>query len=246
MGTPSGVLIQIKRSLDRGKQGLPDGRQTSKKKGQMMRHQFYVMAALAIAVSALQGSAPAVAGDGTGSWQIRLRGIDVVPSEDANVNPIGGNIAIDDAIVPELDITYFFTDHVAVELILATTKHDVMVVDTALGDVDLGSVRLLPPTLTLQYHFEPVNRIKPYLGAGVNYTLFYDEEDGAVPNIDYDPSFGIVLQAGIDIDVGEGWLINLDVKKVLMDTDVTLAGGAITADVDIDPWIFGVGFGYRF
>ena len=88
----------------------------------------------------------------------------------------GLNATVDNAYVPEIDISYFVTPNIALELIAATTKHDVGASD----GTDLGSVWLLPPTLTLQYHFAPTSRFSPYIGAGLNYTIFYNEKNGDV------------------------------------------------------------------
>ena len=117
-----------------------------------------------------------------------------------------------------------------------------------LGDVDLGEVSHLPPTLTLQYHPLPKERFSPYLGAGINYTIFYNEDapGGAVTSIHYQDTFGYALQAGIDVAVAENWSVNFDVKKLFISTEVAINGGAINADVDIDPWIVGLGVGYKF
>jgi outer membrane protein len=148
-------------------------------------------------------------------------------------------------VVPEVDFTYFVTDNIALELIAGTTRHDVSHTPTG---IDLGKVSLLPPTLTLQYHFMPKERLSPYVGAGVNYTIFYNEDapGGAVTSIDYDNSFGWALQAGVDYAIADRWYVNLDVKKLFLSTDVSINGGAINAKVDLDPWLFGVGVGYRF
>ena len=116
----------------------------------------------------------------------------------------------------------------------------------ATAGVDLGDVWILPPTLLLQYHFTPKDQFRPYVGAGINYTIFYGEDSGAVTSIDYEDNFGYALQAGMDYDLGNQWVFNIDVKKLWLNTDVSINGGAITADVDLDPWIFGTGFGYRF
>ncbi len=178
-----------------------------------------------------------------GDILIRVRGIGVVPDESGTTDALGGSIEIDNAYVPELDFTYFFTENIAAELILATAKHDVTLKNP---NVDLGSVWLLPPTLTLQYHFLPKSRVSPYLGAGVNYTIFYNEKSGGVNDISYDNSFGLALQAGVDVMVDDAWSVNFDVKKIFLNTDVSVNGGAVNADVDIDPWIFGIGVGYRF
>ena len=131
-------------------------------------------------------------------WIFRLRLLNVDPDEDSNISTIGGQADVDDAFVPEFDITYFFTKNIAAELILAVTPHDVVANNTALGNVDLGDVWLLPPTLNLQYHFCPDSKFRPYVGAGINYTVFFNEDSGAVDSIDYDNGFGYSLQAGFD------------------------------------------------
>jgi outer membrane protein len=193
-------------------------------------------------VSALILSSVVQAKD-AGDILVRLRGIAVVPDEDGTTDVLGGDIEVDNAYMPELDFTYFFTKNIAAELILATTEHDVKLKSP---DVDLGSVWLLPPTLTLQYHFLPDGKFSPYIGAGINYTIFYDEDSGAVNSIDYDDSFGFALQVGVDYKIDDRWSLNADVKKLYLETDVSVNGGAIKSEVDLDPWIFGLGVGYRF
>ena len=199
-----------------------------------------VLAALMVPTTAAFGDA--------GDWIVRARAIHVSPDEGASINPIGGDASIDTATTAELDFTYFVTDKLALELILATTKHSPVAVGTAAGDVPLGSVWLLPPTLTLQYHPLAGEGISPYVGAGVNYTVFYNESlpTATVTDIDYSNEFSLALQAGVDFAIDENWIFNVDVKKLFLGTDVSINGGAITADVDIDPWIFGAGIGYRF
>ncbi len=192
-------------------------------------------------------SAPAIAKE-AGDLLMRGRVIYVVPNEDATTS-IGGTVGINNDIVPELDFTYFLTDNVGVELILATTKHNVTALNTALGaSAALGSVMLLPPTVTLQYHFNPKGDISPYIGAGINYTFYYSENapGGTIADIDYNDGFGFALQAGVDFKINDDWSFNVDVKRYWLNTDVKINGGGVTADVDIDPWIFGVGFGYTF
>lgn len=204
-----------------------------------------LLSATAIIVVALPFAASAKE---AGDWLVRARAIYVTPDESADIS-IGGKPTIDNSVMPELDFSYFFTDNIAVELILAVTPHDVGAVGTDIGDVDAGDVTLLPPTLTLQYHFMPKEKMSPYVGVGVNYTKFFDADvpsGGVITDIDYDSSFGLALQAGIDYAINDRWLINVDVKKIWINTDVSINAGAVTADVDIDPWIFGFGFGYRF
>ncbi len=195
--------------------------------------------------AALQMGAGAAMAEDKSPWQVRLRLIDVVPDENSTVS-IGGNVTADDSLIPELDITYFWSDHFATELILATSKHNIGATGTALGDLDLGHAWVLPPTLLAQYHFNPHGTIRPYVGAGLNYTFFYSEDAGALDTIEYEDSFGFALQAGLDIGLDDHWMLNADVKKIYLNTDVSINGGAVTADVDLNPWVFGLGIGYRF
>jgi len=210
-----------------------------------------LIALVLLATTAMTTTATIVSAKEKGDILVRMRGIAVTPDSGGSTDVIGGDADIDNAFVPEVDFSYFFTDNIAAELILATTKHNVGVSGTALGrDVDLGDVWLLPPTLTVQYHFQPKSAFSPYIGAGLNYTFFYNEDSGndpAVTSVSYDNNIGYALQAGFDYEVSDRWVLNFDVKKLFLQTDVKVNGGAINAnDVDVDPWIFGIGFGYRF
>ncbi|MCA0959278.1 outer membrane beta-barrel protein [Muricauda ruestringensis] len=188
--------------------------------------------------------------DDSSKWQFRLRGIVVTPDESADIEAIGGDVDISTAIVPEFDISYFFDDNWSLELILATAKHDVEAIGTAAGDIDLGHVWLLPPTLTAQYHFTGGNFV-PYLGAGPNLTLFYGVDEGPVADdVDYDTALGFALQGGFDFMLNDKWFLNFDVKKLFLNTTATVnattaLGATVEADVDINPWIFGVGVGIK-
>ncbi|QPO11593.1 OmpW family protein [Thalassospira sp. A40-3] len=177
-----------------------------------------------------------------GDILIRGRVVGVVPDEDVDSNTLPGKGEIDNDVIPEVDFSYFVTDNIALELIAGTSKHDV----TWSDGKDLGSVRLLPPTLTLQYHFMPESRWSPYIGAGINYTFFYDSKPGQFSSVDYDDGFGYAFQAGFDYAISGPWSLNVDVKKIYLETDVSVDNGTVKADANIDPWLFGVGIGYRF
>ena len=187
-------------------------------------------------------------------WQVRLRAVGVAPDESASIGIIGGDVAISNALIPELDFTYFFTENFAAELILGTAKHDVQAINTAAGDLNLGSVWLLPPTLTAQYHFYTSDKkvFKPYIGAGVNYTLFYNVKSGDVADVTYDNALGYAAQLGFDLMLDETFFINVDVKRLFLSTDVSVdasnlaPGLIIPAEVDINPWLVGVGVGMKF
>ncbi|MBR9854424.1 MAG: OmpW family protein [Algicola sp.] len=206
-----------------------------------------VIALLGLSNLAVAQDAPA---DDSGKWQFRLRGIVVTPDESADIEAIGGDVDISTAVVPEFDITYFFDDNWSLELILGTTKHDVEAIGTAAGDIDLGHVWLLPPTLTAQYHFTGGDLV-PYIGAGPNLTLFYGVDEGPVADdVDYDTAVGFALQGGFDFMLNDKWFLNFDVKKLFLNTTATVnattaLGATVEADVDINPWIFGVGVGIK-
>lgn len=205
-----------------------------------MKQKIAIAAACA---AALCSAAPARAQETASSpWQLRLRTISVSPDESSTVSN-GGRISASDRSVPELDISYFFTDSLSAELILATSKHRIR--ETG-PDIDLGSVWVLPPTLTVQYHFNTQGAFVPYLGAGVNYTMFYNEDSGAAADVSYRDGFGYAFQAGVDYKLDRNWMLNADIKKIMLNTDARVNGGAVTADVDLDPWVLGAGVGYRF
>lgn len=205
---------------------------------------------LALLATTLLHAAPAAAQDDLfdfgdkSRWMIRARAINVMPDESSKVTglPAGTKVKADFAWTPELDFTYFFTDHVAAELIAATSQHDM---STNTG-INLGDVWVLPPQLTMQYHFNPGGQFRPYAGAGLGYMIYYGEDSGAVNNIDYENGISYTLQAGMDYAIDEHWALNADVKKLWHNTDVSINNGAIRADVDLDPWVFGMGIGYRF
>ncbi|RLK02406.1 OmpW/AlkL family protein [Tenacibaculum discolor] len=180
-------------------------------------------------------------------WQARFRWVSVLPNESATIGTIGGDVEIGKSFIPELDFTYYFTENIAAELILGTANHDVKAVNTALGNVNLGDVWLLPPTLTLQYHFN-ISDFKPYVGAGVNYTIFYNADPGAVVDVDYENGFGYALQLGFDYDLDDTWFLNIDAKYIGLSTDVSVNAGIATvpAEVDINPLLIGFGVGMRF
>lgn len=194
---------------------------------------------------------------GDGNVLIRARIINVGPNEDSStILNTGTEVAVDDAFVPELDLTYFFNKNWALEVIAATSPHDLSGSGGALNGADAGEVWVLPPTFTLQYHFGAQTAFDFYAGLGVNYTLFYnydvsDDLTGlGVDDIDFDDSIGLAVNMGADFKISENWVFNIDVKYIDISTDADLqlaAGGTLdTIEVNIDPLVTGVGVGYRF
>ncbi|MES2097169.1 MAG: OmpW family protein [Pseudomonadota bacterium] len=192
-----------------------------------------------------------------GDVLVRARAIIVAPTEKAT--PItgipGSDLGVSNSVMPEVDFTYMVTNHIGAELILATTKHDV----TGRGSISaLGKVAdtwVLPPTLTVQYHFAPDAKVRPYVGVGVNYSIFYSSK--AAPSLNaalgstavkLDDSFGYALQAGVDVDITPKVFLNLDVKYIDMTTTARLTSGGTlrTSKVNINPIVAGIGVGFRF
>ena len=183
-------------------------------------------------------------------WQIRLRGLGVFTEDRGYVSQIpGSGLEYSDTVVPELDISYFFTDNIAAELILGTTKANVSGTDSIAGLGKVGETWLLPPTVTLQYHFTNFGAFKPYVGAGVNYTMFYSQEPaGALSDFKVDDTFGAALQVGFDYMIDDHWGVNFDVKKLFLEPEWTgtAGGAALSGKAKLNPWLVGTGLTYRF
>ncbi len=201
----------------------------------------------ALAQTQAQTQTP-VRGKQAGDWVIGFGLIGVLPTDGGHVDAIGGTPHASDTVTPQLDFTYFITPHIAVNLIAATSRHDISVRGSALGDVDLGRVWALPPTLTLQVHPLPASRFSPYVGAGINYTVFYNEGGSRTAGIDsvkVDNAWGWSFNVGVDYEIAPNWLLNVDVKKLMLEPDVTV-NGAIGAKAELNPWIVGASVRYRF
>jgi outer membrane protein len=188
-------------------------------------------------------------GKAAGTFMVRGRAIGVIPlTSSSSISVIGGSVGATAQAAPELDLSYFFTDNIALELIAATTRHNVYANGTALGMVDVGSVWVLPPTLTLQYHFMPKERFSPYVGAGVNGTIFYGASPAGptVTSLSFSNNVGAAVQIGFDYNVTGHWFANFDVKQIFLNTTASINGGAIKASTALNPTVIGAGIGYRF
>ncbi len=211
----------------------------------------------AMLLTGLTIAAPALAVE-QGDWLVRGRLIHVAPNDSSGaVSTLpGSGVAVNAASTLELDFTYMLNPNLGLELILATTKHDLKGKGTIAGLGKIGESGVLPPTLTLQYHFAPKASIRPYAGVGVNYTLFYGAESsaaldaalGGATGVKLSDSFGLSAQAGLDVSLANDWFMNFDVKYIQIDTKATLTTGGTTrtVNVDINPWVLGVGVGRRF
>ena len=201
-----------------------------------MKKTLIAIAAVASALTA--GTAFAQSFDGTSPWLVRVRAVNLDSDNGGAAGDAG--VSINNKWIPEVDVSYFFTPNIAAELILTyPQKHDVR-----LGGTKIGSLKHLPPTLLAQYHFTNFGAFKPYVGAGVNYTNFSDVNLPAGVSIKKN-SFGGALQVGFDYALDKNWSLNFDIKKVYLGTKVTGAG-LDNAKLKVDPWLVGVGVGYRF
>lgn len=165
-----------------------------------------------------------------------------------NVAPKSNNHAIvnvDDGAMFTFSGTYLFTPNWGLEVLAGLPfKHDI----NLNGGGKVAETKHLPPTISVQYHFNPGGTVRPYVGAGVNYTLFFDEKTtGALAGskLDLDPSFGVAAQAGLDVAIGSDWFINVEARWIDIDTDAKLNGADI-GTVKLDPWVYGVSIGRRF
>lgn len=189
-------------------------------------------------VAAAFAAATQCADAAQGDWLARVRVIRIDPTASSSL----AGLDVSSETAPEIDLSYFLTDHVALELIATDKRFGV-----SLNGASLGSLKLLPPTLTIQYHFRPAESFRPYVGAGVNYTRFHDASlsAGGTPLSVDNSSWGGALQAGFDVAVSKNMVINVDVKKIYIDTDVKAAGATLT-NLKIDPVVFGAGVGWKF
>ena len=190
------------------------------------------------------------------SWIFRVRGISVQPNDDSDeIGDTGSTVAVGSKSTVEVDITYMFSPRVGLEVIAATTDHDLTASGGALAGADLGTVSVLPPTATLQWYLVPEGSWNLYIGIGINYTLFYDYDLSdalaglGVTGIDFSNSFGFAGNLGLNLNLGDRWMINGDVKYIQISTDaqINTADGVLdTVPTDINPWVYGIGIGLRF
>jgi len=204
-----------------------------------MRKTLIALAAVAAAL------APhfAAAQQDSGQWLLRARALYL---QSDNSDSTGLDLKINDKAFPEFDVSYFFTPNIATELVLTYPQRQTI----RSGDTIIGSLKHLPPTLTLQYHFTDLKALRPYVGAGVNYTRFSSVSfepavDAALSPSIKKNSFGWALQAGVDVPVKDGWLVNFDLKKVQIETDVSSAGTKV-GTFKVNPLLVSVGVGKRF
>lgn len=231
-----------------------------------MRKQLFIAS-----LAALTLATPAAHAHEAGDVIVRAGAAHVAPDEDSSRLKVGGagvpgtEATLNDNTQLGLTATYMITDKIGIELLAATPfthKIGVKGVDAALGlpagsiDGSFATTKHLPPTISLQFYpLDAKSSIQPYVGAGLNYTWFFDEKlkgrqkANGFSDIKLDNSFGLALQAGVDVQITDKLLFNAAVWRIDIDTTATVrhsALGKVKVDVDVDPWVYFVGLGYKF
>ena len=173
---------------------------------------------------------------------------------DADSEPVPGfgaasKVDVDSATSLGLTLTYMATDSLGVGLLAAWPfKHDIEGAGSIAGAGKVAETKHLPPTVTAQWHFAPQSNVRPFVGAGLNYTAFFSEKTtGAIAgtSLKLDDSWGLAAEAGVDVDINDRWFVSGQVWYLDIDTEATINGVA-SFDVDIDPWVFMIGLGTKF
>jgi outer membrane protein len=185
-----------------------------------------------------------------GEIMLNVRISDVAPANGDAITTLAGaatglNAKVSSEVMPSLGLTYFITDHWAVEAIATTTEHRIKAQGGA-TNVEVKKTWVLPPVVSLQYHFAPTAKVSPYVGAGVNYMLFYGGSDENGFRLRVKNGFGTALEAGVDIATVGAWSVNLDAKKVFFQTKATDTKNGLKSTVNLDPWVLSAGVGYKF
>jgi outer membrane protein len=228
----------------------------------MQRTLFAITFLLAgTALAAAQTPAP-VTGYSANDIVVRVAFAGIVPlTPSSHIDAIGGNVGVTSGIMPEVDLSYFFTDHISVQAIATATRHEISANDTKLtallgSKVDLASTYVLPPAVVFAWHFMPKAAWDPYVGVGLDVLWPFDTQENKatlggtqiVQKVGLSTAVGAVFDVGLDYNVSGPWFINVDYKQVLnrVDARIHTAVGFVKANVDLDPAVFSAGIAYRF
>jgi outer membrane protein len=185
---------------------------------------------------------PAANAHEKGDWLVRVGAGLIDPKSDNS-----DIVSVDSGAALVFNGTYFFTPNIAFEVLAATPfSHDI---ELKADGSKVGEVKHLPPTFSLQYHFDTAGKFKPYVGAGLNYTLVFDEDTtGALAgtDLDVDDSFGFAAQLGTDIVISDTMFLNFDVRWADIDADVEISPVGLAFDVEIDPMVYSLALGWKF
>lgn len=184
-----------------------------------------------------------------GDWIIRAGLTNVSPNDGSSgsggIGLANDDIGVDSGTSATFSFTYMYSDNMGVEILAALPfEHDI----TLKGAGKVAETEHLPPTVSLEYHFNPKNDVRPYVGAGINYTTFLDTDTTGVlagAKLDLDDSWGLALTAGVDVDINKDWFFNASVRYMNIETTAEITG-LTDIDVDINPYVYTLGFGTTF
>jgi outer membrane protein len=182
-------------------------------------------------------------------WMVRVRAVDVLYQNGQSGAVQDLNVKAKNQWIPEFDVSYFFTKNIAAELVLTWPQQ--VNITAGQGNANIGKITALPPSLLAQYHFTELGAFKPYVGAGINYTIFGNRQNfpalGNQVQVDQS-SLGFVGQVGMDYMFDKNWGLNLDLKYATISTNVTGTGGLAGASgkLTLNPWMPAVGITYKF
>ena len=181
-------------------------------------------------------------------WMIRVRAVDLLFQNGQTSTVADLNVKAKNQVIPEFDVSYFFTKNIAAELVLTWPQQ--VNITAGPGNTNIGKVSALPPSLLVQYHFTDLGAFKPYVGAGINYTIFGNRQNfpalGNGVQVD-NSSVGVVGQIGADYMFDKNWGVNVDLKYATISTNVnTVAGNNNLGKLTLNPWMPAVGVTYKF
>jgi len=187
---------------------------------------------------------------GKGSFVLTGRITDVSSDASDGIDTAAGastglHVHVSNSVVPTLGFTYFLTDQLAVEAILGTSYHQINAEGPG-TDVKVHTTWTLPPVVALQYHPFPKARFSPYVGAGVNAMIFYGEKNYNDFSVRLQDNVGAAIQGGFDVALTGRWALNVDIKKVFVETKAVINEGALHSNVNLDPLVASVGVSRRF
>lgn len=194
---------------------------------------------------ALAAAVPAAHAAQAGDWELKV-GVHAVDPKSDNGRLAGGALKadVDSSVRPTISLEYRVTPNLGLEVLGALPfQHEVR-----LNGAKAASVKQLPPTVSLQWHFLPDGRIDPFVGLGLNYTRFFSiDEKGPLSGtrLDLDDSWGVAAHAGVAFAFAERWSLTADLRWIRIRTDAEVDGAKV-GTVDIDPLVYGVAVGYRF
>ncbi|MDH6300525.1 OmpW/AlkL family protein [Polynucleobacter sphagniphilus] len=204
-----------------------------------------LVAAMAVLVTLAPITSKAQSTENDNPWMVRVRAVDLLWNNGQSGVAQTLNVNARNQVIPEFDVTYFFTKNIATELVLSYPQQ----VNITSGGGQAGKISALPPSLLLQYHFTEIGSFVPYVGAGINYTIFGNRQNfPALENsVTVDQSsFGVVGQIGADYFFDKNWGVNLDVKYATMATNIDNLGGGNLGKLTLNPWMPAVGVTYKF